>query len=50
MRDGGRGEALTSFDIARGVNDASSGTARPDIDANVVVNVRVEVVVRTGHG
>jgi hypothetical protein len=43
------GTRLTAFDISRLVNDTSSGTASTNINTNIVIHVRVQVIVRAIH-
>lgn len=37
----------TSLDVTRGIDDTSSGTSSPYIDTNIVIDVRVQIVMRT---
>jgi hypothetical protein len=46
---GVKGEIRTCFNVAGGIDDTSSGTSSSNIDTDVMVNMYMEVIVRTCH-
>lgn len=40
-------DKLTSFDVTRRINNTSSGASSSYVDANIVIDVWVEVIMRT---